>query len=172
MMTLRHVFLGAAAGAMLGILACTGPEPGTSDPAPNVLPEPLPTDQWTYLQIDSAKAMWGDFDDPDWLRYFGLAAADFNADGYLDLVSGRTVYRNPGGDMTGNWQKTDLGQHVDANLAFIPSARPCRRCCGLLRTARGDFPKGKLLRRCPQRGTITARATKLLTSSPMKVGSK
>lgn len=159
-MTLRHVFLGAAAGAMLGILACTGPEPGTSDPAPNVLPEPLPTDQWTYLQIDSAKAMWGDFDDPDWLRYFGLAAADFNADGYLDLVSGRTVYRNPGGDMTGNWQKTDLGQNVDANLAFIPSGGEVPVILGqalpeVLRftpDGKGGFSKGEVVAQVPPTG--------------------
>ncbi len=120
-MQLRFLLMGAAAGAMLGILACSGPAPGTSAPASESAPEPLATDQWTYLQVDSNKAMWGAFAEPEWLRYFGLAAADFNADGYLDLVSGRTVYFNPGGDMTGPWTKTDLGQNVDANLAFVPA---------------------------------------------------
>lgn len=78
----------------------------------------LSTDDWTYLQIDSAKAMWGDFDEPDWLRYFGLAAGDLNGDGYQEIVSGRNVYLNPGGDMSGAWEKIDLGRNVDANLVY------------------------------------------------------
>lgn len=86
--------------------------------------EEIPSDRWTYIEVDSAKAMWGDFDNPDWLRYFGLAAGDLNGDGMLDLVSGRNVYLNPGGDMHGEWEKLDLGQNVDANLIIDVGGEP------------------------------------------------
>lgn len=46
---------------MLGCMACSGPEPGTRDRGPEGMPEPLATDQWTYLEVDSTKAMWGNF---------------------------------------------------------------------------------------------------------------
>jgi hypothetical protein len=86
--------------------------------------EALPSDKWTYIEVDSTKAMWGDFDDPDWLRYFGLAAGDLNGDGLLDLVSGRNAYLNPGGDMQGEWEKLDLGRNVDANLIIEQEGKP------------------------------------------------
>ncbi len=69
---------------------------------------------WTYINVDSTRGKWGDTDKPDWLRYFGLDAADANGDGLLDLVSGRYFYKNPGGDMTGKWERSDLGMNVDA----------------------------------------------------------
>lgn len=59
--------------------------------------------QWHYIQIDSSKQMWGDWDAPDWLRYFGLDFGDVNRDGNMDIVSGRYVYHNPGGAMEGKW---------------------------------------------------------------------
>jgi len=71
---------------------------------------------WQYIQIDSQKGKWGDWDDPNWLRYFGLDMGDVNGDGYLDILSGRYIYHNPGGDMSGSWQRTDLGQNVDGIL--------------------------------------------------------
>lgn len=101
------------------LLACQT-EPRTSGPAPNE-PETqvtIATDQWTYIEVDSTKAMWGDFDEPEWLRYFGLAMDDLDGDGYADIVTGRNVYFNPGGNMTGNWRKADLGRNVDANLIY------------------------------------------------------
>jgi hypothetical protein len=77
----------------------------------------LPMDpSWTYIQVDSTRAKWGDFNDPTWLKYFGLAAGDVTGDGYKDLVAGRYFYRNPGGDMTGKWERVDFGMIVDAML--------------------------------------------------------
>lgn len=77
---------------------------------------PLPLDQWTYIEIDSSKAMWGDFDEPEWLRYFGLATGDVDGDGDADIVTGRNAYLNPGDDLSATWTKEDLGANVDANL--------------------------------------------------------
>jgi len=79
--------------------------------------KPIPTTDWQYIQIDDQKVKWGDFAEPQWLRYFGLDAADLNNDDYKDILSGRNVYLNPGGDMTGEWQKIDLGMNVDAMIS-------------------------------------------------------
>ncbi len=78
--------------------------------------KPLAIDKWTYIQLDSSKAKWGDFDEPEWLRYFGLDAGDVNGDGHADVITGRNVYLSPGGALTGKWRKEDLGRNVDANL--------------------------------------------------------
>src|SRR5690554_3775675 len=64
---------------------------------------------WTYIQIDSTRAKWGDWNQPEWLRYFGLDMKDVTGNGYKDIVAGRYFYRNPGGDMTAVWHRTDLG---------------------------------------------------------------
>ncbi|WP_299534851.1 VCBS repeat-containing protein [Ulvibacterium sp.] len=71
---------------------------------------------WTYIQIDSTKQMWGDWNEPNWLRYFGLDAGDVNNDGNLDIISGRYVYHNPGKGMEGHWKRTVLDDNVDAIL--------------------------------------------------------
>ena len=75
-------------------------------------------ESWRYIHADARRAKWGDFDPPEWLRYFGLDAGDMDGDGDLDLVSGRYVYRNPGGDLAGTWQRTDLGANVDGLLVL------------------------------------------------------
>jgi hypothetical protein len=81
-------------------------------------PEKLSIDKWTYIEVDNSRGKWGDFDKPDWMRYFGLDASDINNDGYLDIISGRYFYRNPGGDMSRAWERIDLGINVDA-LLFV-----------------------------------------------------
>ncbi len=76
----------------------------------------LPLDQWTYIQADDQRAKWGDWAQPEWLRYFGVDMEDVTGDGFRDIVAGRYFYRNPGGDMTGRWDRTDLGMNVDGML--------------------------------------------------------
>ncbi|RMH52401.1 MAG: VCBS repeat-containing protein [Bacteroidetes bacterium] len=68
---------------------------------------------WTYIQIDDQKGKWGDWDPPDWLRYFGLDMGDVDRDGDLDVLSGRYIYHNPGGTMEGTWPRTTLPENVD-----------------------------------------------------------
>jgi len=79
---------------------------------------PFRQGDWTYIRVDGDRAKWGDFDEPEWLRYFGLAVEDLTGDGYRDLVSGRWFYRNPGGDLSGVWERTDLGRNLDAILVI------------------------------------------------------
>lgn len=74
----------------------------------------LALDRWSYIQIDEDRAKWGDWDEPGWLRYFGIAFGDLNRDGALDIASGRYVYLNPGGDMSAEWPRHDLGFNADA----------------------------------------------------------
>ncbi|MBN1290366.1 MAG: VCBS repeat-containing protein [Candidatus Latescibacteria bacterium] len=71
---------------------------------------------WTYINVDRTRQKWGDWNEPAWLKYFGLDMADVTGDGYKDVVSGRYFYRNPGGDMTAQWVRTDLGFNVDGML--------------------------------------------------------
>jgi len=73
-------------------------------------------DSWHYIEVDSARQKWGDWNEPEWLKYFGLAMKDVTGDNYKDIVSGRYFYRNPGGDMTGAWKRVDFGFNVDAVL--------------------------------------------------------
>ncbi|GAP69305.1 protein containing repeat domain [Bacteroidales bacterium 6E] len=74
--------------------------------------------KWTYIKIDSTRAKWGDWDQPEWLRYFGLDIKDVTGNGYKDIVAGRYFYRNPGRDMTNKWIRVDLDMNVDG-LLFI-----------------------------------------------------
>lgn len=76
----------------------------------------LAIDKWKYIEVDNSRQKWGDWDEPDWLRYFGLDMRDVNSDGYKDIVSGRYFYLNPGGNMEGKWVRSDLGMNVDGYL--------------------------------------------------------
>ena len=77
-----------------------------------------PVNSWTYIEIDNQKGKWGDYQEPQWLRYFGIDAGDLNNDGYADILNGRWVYLNPGGRMDGTWDKVDLGLNVDGILVM------------------------------------------------------
>jgi FG-GAP-like repeat len=76
----------------------------------------LPIDKWQYIQVDNARTKWGDYAQPEWLRYFGTDAKDINNDGFKDIVAGRYVYINPKGDMTGKWNRIDFGENLDGML--------------------------------------------------------
>jgi hypothetical protein len=79
----------------------------------------LTLDRWTFIQADSTRGKWGDYDErPSMksMKYYGLAMKDVTGDGFKDVVSGRYFYRNPGGDMTGSWARIDLGINVDGML--------------------------------------------------------
>ncbi len=80
---------------------------------------------WTYIEVDSSRAKWGDFDEPEWLRYFGLSFQDVNHDGLNDIVSGRYVYLNPGGEMTGPWRRIDFGLNADAMISMDVDGDDC-----------------------------------------------
>jgi hypothetical protein len=73
-------------------------------------------DKWTYIELDNNRGKRGDWDKPEWLRYFGLAMDDIDGDGYKDIVAGRYFYRNPGSDMTGRWSRIMFDSNVDAML--------------------------------------------------------
>ncbi len=68
---------------------------------------------WTYIQVDSTRDKWGDYAEPNWLRYFGLAMGDMTNDKLPDILAGRHIYVNPGNDLSGTWVKQDVGMNVD-----------------------------------------------------------
>ena len=73
-------------------------------------------DRWQYIQVDNQRGKWGDWNEPGWMKYFGLDMMDVTGDGYKDIIAGRYFYRNPGGDMTAKWSRMDLGMNVDGML--------------------------------------------------------
>ncbi len=78
--------------------------------------QPIPADNWFYIEIDNERAKWGDYAEPDWLRYFGLDMHDINGDGYAEILAGKEIYINPGGNMTGKWEKSMLPINADGIL--------------------------------------------------------
>ncbi|MFC1607248.1 FG-GAP repeat domain-containing protein [Candidatus Latescibacterota bacterium] len=76
----------------------------------------LPLDRWTHIEVDSTRGKWGDWNEPKYMKYFGLSMVDITGDNYKDIVSGRYFYRNPGGAMTGAWKRSDFGFNVDGML--------------------------------------------------------
>ncbi len=41
----------------------------------------LALDKWKYIEADNNRGKWGDWAEPEWLRYFGLDIMDINKDG-------------------------------------------------------------------------------------------
>jgi hypothetical protein len=73
-------------------------------------------DRWTYIRIDGDRELLLPRGGTEWLRSFGLDAHDINRDGYLDIVCGNYFYMNPGGDMSGNWERTAFRSAFDGTL--------------------------------------------------------
>lgn len=69
--------------------------------------------QWAYVEVDNQRDKWGDYDEPEWLRYFGQDLKDVTGDGFAEILAGRHLYINPGNKMDGNWEKQDLGINAD-----------------------------------------------------------
>ena len=59
------------------------------------------SDGWIYLEIDTEKAKFGGWDEPEFFR-FGLQAFDLNLDGYRGIESGRYYFLNPGSSAVGD----------------------------------------------------------------------
>lgn len=104
------------AGIVLVVLWLTSYDSAWANQPPRGKLPILQLDDWTYIQIDNNRGKWGDWNQPAWLRYFGLDMADVTGDGYKDIIAGRYFYRNPGGNMTGPWQRVTFDINVDAML--------------------------------------------------------
>ena len=63
---------------------------------------------FSYIQVDDART------ESD----FGLTYGDMNNDGRKDIISSQYWYKNPGGNMTGTWTRTNLGVGKDAMLTL------------------------------------------------------
>lgn len=74
--------------------------------------------EWKYIEVDSTRAKWGDYEEPEWLRYFGLDMGDLNGDGFADIAAGKYIYLNPKGDLTAKWERIDIDENVDAIFAM------------------------------------------------------
>ena len=66
---------------------------------------------FTYVEVDDDRSR---FDDDT--AFFGLAFGDVDADGDADIASGGYVYLNPGGDLTADWDRVDLGDQVGTTV--------------------------------------------------------
>lgn len=69
----------------------------------NLLDQAAPLSRWTFKQVTDQHA-----------QTFGLAFADINGDGQVDIASGRYWYQNPGRDLLGDWVQHEFpaGMHV------------------------------------------------------------
>lgn len=78
----------------------------------------MPLDKWTYIQVDDSRDNYVIPGAAGWWNYFGLDMYDVNRDGYMDIIAGEWFYRNPGGDMTADWERITFPVEVDAILAL------------------------------------------------------
>ena len=67
-------------------------------------------DSWHYIHADGSR------EGGPTGGYFGLGFADLNKDGFMDIVSGKYFYKNPGGTMDGTWARTTLPTAADGHL--------------------------------------------------------
>lgn len=79
-----------------------------NEPAP-----PLALDRWRHVLVDAARARLASGHPA-----FGLAFGDIDGDARTDIVSGRHFYRNPGGDLSGVWRRSDFPVDTDAMLVL------------------------------------------------------
>jgi hypothetical protein len=77
---------------------------------------PLSLNKWTYIQIDDSRTPHPKHAGANSGWWFGLSMGDLTGDGFLDIVSGKWFYRNPGEDMTGKWERMVIGDTLDAVL--------------------------------------------------------
>lgn len=76
-----------------------------------------PPTEWKRIVIDERRTRTGGRTAGGG-GWFGFASGDFDGDGRADLVSGRWVYSNPGGDLTGPWRRTEWPMEIDGLLAL------------------------------------------------------
>jgi len=72
--------------------------------------KPLPLNKWQYKLIDSTRTgndIVKDFGS------FGMDVADFNHDGYGDILVGKYFYQNPGKDSIKGWQRSIIRDSTD-----------------------------------------------------------
>jgi hypothetical protein len=67
----------------------------------------LPLDRWTYKEVTA-----------NHLQTFGLAFGDMDGDGRRDIASGQYWYRNPGGDLLGEWAQSPFPTGMHAILTL------------------------------------------------------
>lgn len=68
------------------------------------------TSIWKYVEVDSSRAKWGDYSEPNWLRYFGLDMGHLNQDSLADIASGKYVYFQS----ASSWEREEIDENVDA----------------------------------------------------------
>lgn len=63
-----------------------------------------------YIELDNSREL---------PRPFGLATGDVTGDGLEDIAAGKYFYRNPGGDMTGKWERALFPGNPDIDVMII-----------------------------------------------------
>jgi len=84
----------------------------------NIASPKLAVDKWTYIQLDDTRDNYVIPGSQGWWNYFGLDMYDVNRDGYVDILAGEWYYRNPGGDMSSDWERIAFPVESDAVLAL------------------------------------------------------
>lgn len=69
------------------------------------------TKKWEYVSIDARRPK-------DQKGMMGLCFADVDRDGRVDVIAGSFLYRNPGGDLRGEWKRTLVADQMDVYFAL------------------------------------------------------